>query len=57
MDENKLANILQEPNKFQVSHRTEEEHEIVFEEAEKNMIEPCSKTQMKTMIQKINITY
>ena len=36
MDEKELANILQEPNQFQVLHETEEEQEIVFEEAEEN---------------------
>ena len=34
MYENKLAHILQDPNHFQVPHETEEEQEIIFEEAE-----------------------
>jgi hypothetical protein len=36
MDENDLANILKQPNEFQVPHKTEDpenEHEIVFKEA------------------------
>ena len=36
MDENKLANILQEPNHFQVPQETEEKQEIFFKEAEEN---------------------
>ena len=36
MDENEVSNILQDPNHFQVPHETEEEQEIVFEEAEEN---------------------
>ena len=28
MDENKLANILQDPNNFQVTHETEEEQDF-----------------------------
>jgi hypothetical protein len=33
IDENDLADILQQPNEFQVPHETDNEHEIVFEEA------------------------
>jgi cobalamin biosynthesis protein CobT len=33
MDENDLADILQQPNEFQVPHETENEDEVVFEEA------------------------
>ena len=36
MDEKELANILQKPNHFQVPYSTEEEQQIVFEEAEEN---------------------
>ena len=34
MDENELADIIQEPNEFQIPHETEPEQEIVFEEAD-----------------------
>ena len=36
MDENKLDNILQEPNHFQVPQETEEKQEYFFKEAEEN---------------------
>ena len=43
MDKNELANILQEPNKFQVPHETEEEQEIVFKLPEDNAEEDLLK--------------
>ena len=36
IDENELADIIQEPNQFQVPHDTDEEEKIVFDESEDN---------------------
>ena len=36
MDENELANILQEPKQIWVTHETEYKHEIIFKEASNN---------------------
>ena len=47
MDENKLSNILQEPNEFQVPQQTEEEHKIVFGEAAKHSDENISEDSDK----------
>ena len=43
MDENELADILQNTNHFQVSHEIEEEHEIVFEGSEEDAEEDLFK--------------